>query len=54
MESGSLSVSLHESAAFTDAAVWDALCPDDNPFVSYAFLSTLERTGCIRADYGWR
>ncbi len=54
MESGSLSVSLHESTAFTDAAAWDALCPDDNPFVSHAFLSTLERTGCIRADYGWQ
>ena len=29
MESGSLSVSLHESTAFTDATAWDALCPDE-------------------------
>ncbi|MDQ6647986.1 MAG: GNAT family N-acetyltransferase, partial [Pseudomonadota bacterium] len=37
-----------------DAARWNALRPDDNPFVSHAFLHALERTGCLRADYGWR
>jgi uncharacterized protein len=36
------------------AEAWDALRPDDNPFVSHAFLAALERTGCIRADWGWR
>ncbi|MHA6203742.1 GNAT family N-acetyltransferase [Dyella soli] len=36
------------------AAAWDALRPDDNPFVSHAWLAALERTGCIRADWGWR
>ncbi|RUL79647.1 GNAT family N-acetyltransferase [Dyella choica] len=36
------------------AAAWDALRPDDNPFLSHAFLAGLERTGCIRPEWGWR
>ncbi|AND68329.1 hypothetical protein ATSB10_08750 [Dyella thiooxydans] len=35
------------------AADWDALRPDGNPFLSHAFLHALERTGCIREDWGW-
>jgi predicted N-acyltransferase len=37
-----------------DAADWNALLPDDNPFLSHAFLAGLEQHGCIRAEYGWR
>ncbi len=37
-----------------DAARWNALRPDDNPFVSHEFLHMLERTGCLRTDYGWQ
>ena len=37
-----------------DAAKWNALRADDNPFVSHEFLHTLERTGCLRTDYGWQ
>ena len=33
---------------------WNALLPDDNPFVSHAFLAGLEEHGCLRAEYGWR
>lgn len=36
-----------------DAARWDALHGSDNPFVRHAFLSALERTGCLRPDWGW-
>ena len=36
-----------------DAARWDALHGSDNPFVQHAFLSALERTGCLRPDWGW-
>ncbi|PNS08114.1 GNAT family N-acetyltransferase [Solilutibacter silvestris] len=35
------------------AGQWDALHSTDHPFVSHAFLSALERTGCLRADWGW-
>jgi predicted N-acyltransferase len=33
---------------------WDALCPEDNPFLSHAFLSGLERHDCVRAELGWQ
>lgn len=44
----------HDSIDDIPATAWDALRPDGNPFVSHAFLSLLERTGCIRPDWGWR
>ncbi len=44
----------HERIESIPATAWDALRPDDNPFVSHAFLSLLERTGCIRPDWGWQ
>src|SRR6476661_5784719 len=36
-----------------DPAAWDALRPDDNPFVSHAFLAGLEQHGCLDAEHGW-
>jgi len=44
----------HDSIERIPAHAWDALRPDDNPFVSHAFLALLERTGCIRPDWGWQ
>lgn len=35
-------------------SAWDALCPDDNSFLSHAFLLALEETGCVRPDWGWQ
>lgn len=32
---------------------WDALHNGRNPFICHAFLSGLERTGCLRSDWGW-
>lgn len=49
-----LTLHTHESIDDIDAAAWDALAADDNPFVSHAFLAGLERTGCIREAFGWR
>ncbi|HVJ61748.1 MAG TPA: GNAT family N-acetyltransferase [Tahibacter sp.] len=37
-----------------DAAAWDALRPDDNPFLAHAFLAGLERCGCIVPRFGWQ
>jgi predicted N-acyltransferase len=44
----------HDSIDDIARADWDALRPDDNPFVSHAFLAGLERTGCIRPEWGWQ
>lgn len=44
----------HDHIDDIPAAAWDALRPDDNPFLSHAFLAGLERTGCIRPDWGWQ
>ena len=44
---------LHPRLDEIDAADWDALRPDDNPFLSHAWLAGLERHGCIDADHGW-
>ncbi|MFT3757108.1 MAG: GNAT family N-acetyltransferase [Pseudoxanthomonas sp.] len=35
------------------AAAWDALHDGRNPFITHAFLSGLEQTGCLRSDWGW-
>ena len=37
-----------------DADAWNALRPDDNPFLDHAFLAGLERHGCLDARRGWR
>jgi predicted N-acyltransferase len=34
-------------------AVWDRCAGSENPFVSYAFLSALEDSGCVSAQTGW-
>ena len=44
----------HTAIAELPAAEWDALRADANPFVSHAFLHALERSGCIRPDWGWQ
>ena len=47
-------VRFHAAIAELPAAEWDALRADTNPFVSHAFLDALERSGCIRPDWGWQ
>ncbi|KAB8305852.1 N-acetyltransferase [Erwinia endophytica] len=36
------------------ACQWDALTPDDQPFLRHAFLSTLEQSGCLGKGSGWQ
>ena len=52
--SNSLTARFHSRLDEIDAAAWNALLPDDNPFVSHAFLAGLETCGCLREEYGWR
>jgi predicted N-acyltransferase len=42
------------SMAQVEAAQWDALHDQGNPFVSHAFLAGLERHGCLRPEWGWQ
>ncbi len=51
--SSTLSLTLHSRIAEIDAAEWDACAGDDNPFVSYAFLSAVEDSGSATARTGW-
>jgi len=49
-------MSLHFLSSLTEiaAAEWDALLPDDQPFLRHAFLTTLEESGSVRAETGWQ
>lgn len=51
-------VQVATSLAAIDAADWDACANPDpsrvNPFVSHAFLSALEDSGCVGGRTGWR
>jgi predicted N-acyltransferase len=52
--SPTLQARFHTGLDEIDAASWNALRPDDNPFLSHAFLAGLENTGSLRTEYGWR
>jgi len=43
----------HSRLEETGAAAWNALLPDDNPFLDHAFLCGLEQHGCLRREHGW-
>jgi hypothetical protein len=49
-----LTARFHPDIAELPAATWDALRARPNPFVSHAFLYALERTGCVRPEWGWQ
>jgi predicted N-acyltransferase len=40
--------------AAVEPGIWDALCPDDNPFLRHAFLAALEASGSAVAERGWQ
>ena len=44
---------IHRALSEIPATDWDALHDGRNPFVTHAFLSGLETTGCLREDWGW-
>ena len=48
-----LTCRMHEGVDEIPAAEWDRLAGGDNPFLRHAFLSALERTGCVGPDSGW-
>jgi len=48
-----LRVEVLSSVAGVDAAAWDALAGDHNPFVEHGFLRALEDSGSVGAGTGW-
>ena len=48
-----LRVEIGGAVGAVDAAAWDALVGDDNPFVEHAFLAHLEATGCVGEGTAW-
>jgi uncharacterized protein len=48
-----LSLQVYPRIAEIGQAVWDACAGDENPFVSYAFLSALEDSGSVGKRTGW-
>ena len=48
-----LTLHVHPAIAEIGQAAWDACAGDDNPFVSYGFLSALEDSGSVGQRSGW-
>jgi predicted N-acyltransferase len=48
-----LTLALHPKIAEIGQAAWDACAGDENPFVSYGFLSALEDSGSVGKHSGW-
>ena len=46
-------VTFGRSVSKVDSEQWDACAGTDNPFVSHAFLSTLEQSRCVGENKGW-
>lgn len=50
----SITARMVEGVSAIPAADWDACAGTGNPFVSHAFLSALEESGCVDARSGWQ
>ena len=55
MNQGAIQLRVIESISQIAEGDWNALLPPDaNPFVTHAFLSALEKTGCVGGNTGWQ
>ncbi len=52
--SDSASVRAVDAIASVAAEDWDACAGPDNPFISHAFLHTLEASGSVQGETGWQ
>ena len=48
-----LTIRFHSRLHEIGSDAWNALLPDDNPFLHHAFLAGLETHGCLDAAHGW-
>lgn len=46
-------IKVHQQLTDIPQPEWDALRCCDYPFLSYAYLSALEQSGCVSDDSGW-
>ena len=49
-----LTARIHGGVAGIDAAAWDQVAGEDNPFVGHAFLSAMEDSGSVAPGTGWQ
>jgi predicted N-acyltransferase len=49
----SLRVEVKDSLTDVDPATWDALVGDASPFLEWAWLASLEASGCVGRETGW-
>jgi predicted N-acyltransferase len=54
MSTEDIVIRIAEGVASVDAADWDRCAGSDNPFLSHAFLSALERSGSATSRTGWQ
>lgn len=54
MGANAIRVTVHRRIDEVPAADWDALAPDDNPFVEHAFLALLESSHSVGGRSGWQ
>jgi len=48
-----MNLEVHESIDDISALQWNALNPDDDPFLRHEFLAALEHNGCVGSRFGW-
>ena len=53
MDGSALNLHIGTEMAAIDAAEWDVLAGQANPFISHAFLQALEKGGAVGGDSGW-
>ena len=53
MDGSALNLHIGTEMAAIDAAEWEALARQANPFISHAFLQALEKGGAVGGDSGW-
>lgn len=55
MKQDAIQLRIIDSLSEIAEADWNALlAPDAGPFLKYAFLNALEKTGCVAANTGWQ
>jgi predicted N-acyltransferase len=49
-----MKLEVHASLSDIDPAAWDALVGDGPPFLEWGWLASLEESGCVSPETGWR